>query len=452
MAKQKTLYVCGECGHTEPKWLGRCPECGQWNSFQLTNREKNGTTGTHAKKTYSVPMDSIQTKEILKYDTGIPEINRVLGGGVTKGSSVLLGGEPGIGKSTLMLQMAGAVVTSGRILYITGEESPAQIKKRAERLSIQGKTIELLSETNIDSINQVIETVHPVLIIVDSIQTIYCEELGSVPGTVNQIKYCAQEIISWTRERESAVFFIAHVTKEGVIAGPKVMEHMVDTVLYFDKADSDIRFVRPGKNRFGPIDEIGLFTMDEKGLKEVTDPSSLFMLHRTEQLPSGLAIAAVYEGSRILLVELQALTVPAKGSISRVFSDRIDSGRVSRIAAVLEKHAGLRFSDQDIYVNVAGGIRLSEVGIELPLAMALYSARTDIPLPSKTVLAGEVGLTGEIRPISHMKRRVKSSADMGFPTFIGPGEGGQAKNREESNLREANTIPKAIEQLFGKST
>jgi DNA repair protein RadA/Sms len=368
-----------------------------------------------------------------------------------KGGSILIGGEPGIGKSTLMLQIAGSVKTAGRVLYISGEESPEQLKQRAERLGITNDRLEVLSETELNSVLWVIESVKPVIIIVDSVQTLHSPELGAVPGTVNQIKYCSQEIISWVRERLCAVFFVAHVTKEGFIAGPKVMEHMVDTVIYFDRSDSDVRFLRPTKNRFGAIDEIGLFTMQNRGLIEVRDPSSLFMIHREESVPAGLSVAAVYEGSRILLVELQALTVPAKSSISRVFSDRIDSARVSRIAAVMEKHVGLRFSDQDIYVNVAGGIRLTEVGIDLPLAMALYSARSDIPIPVKTAIAGEVSLAGEVRPIPHQKRRVKAAAEIGFENFVGPEDTTRQEGTEQSlrhKVKTVKSVKEAIRALF----
>lgn len=451
MAKEKTVYICKVCGHTEPKWLGRCPDCGEWNSFHQTGSgtlQKNRSGSKKEKDRSSFPLTAIEVKAESRFNSGFEEMNRVLGGGIMKGSSILIGGEPGIGKSTLMLQVAGGVQTNGRVLYVTGEESPSQLKLRAERLGIDNPYLEVCSETDTDTLLSIFDTLNPVVIIVDSVQTLHSEEVGSVAGTVNQIKYCSQEIISWAREREASVLFIAHVTKEGSIAGPKVMEHMVDTVVYFDQSDSDIRFLRPLKNRFGPVDEIGLFLMREQGLTEVKDPASLFMVQRQETIPSGLTVAAVYEGSRVLLVELQALIVPAKGSISRVFSDRIDSNRVSRMAAVLEKHVGLRFSDQDVYVNVAGGIRLTEVGIELPLAMALYSARTDVPAPLKTVLAGEVSLTGEVRPISHLRRRLKASRDMGFSRFIGPAGAKGDDTEPDSGWEQASSIGRAVELMY----
>ena len=352
--------------------------------------------------------------------TGIEEIDRVLGGGLMKGGTVLVGGEPGIGKSTLMLQVAAGLETKGRILYVSGEESAGQIKMRADRLGIQRSTMEILCETDLGAILTALDAIKPVVVIVDSIQTLISADLGTVPGTVNQIKYGCHEIMSWARERGASVLLVAHVTKEGAIAGPKVIEHAVDAVLYFDQADSQLRILRAQKNRFGSIDEIGLFTMNSRGLAELKDPSSLFMVERHGEIPPGVVVAPVYEGSRVLMVELQALVVPAKSGISRVFSDRIDPRRVSRMSAVLEKHQSLRFSDQDVYVNVAGGIRINEVGIDLPLALALHSARTSVPLPSTVSAAGEITLAGEVRPIHQVERRAKAAGDLGYSRFVGP--------------------------------
>jgi len=455
MAKPKLFHRCSSCGHEEPRWLGRCPECGEWNTFeQLTEapsapgRQSGGGAARAARNLKSVPLSAIEAASGARFDSGIEEVNRVLGGGIMKGSSILLSGEPGIGKSTLMLQVASLVKSNGRVLYVTGEESASQIKLRADRLSLASPALEVLCETDLDSVMTVLESVNPVVLVVDSIQTLISPELGSVPGTVNQIKGCSSEIIRWAREHSAGVFLVAHVTKEGSIAGPKVVEHMVDGVLYFEQANSDIRILRGTKNRFGPIDEIGLFTMGASGLMQVKDPSSLFMVQRDGELPPGVAVAPVYEGSRVLLVEIQALVVPAKGAISRVFSDRIDAGRVSRIAAVLEKHLGLRFSDQDIYVNVAGGIRLSEVGIELPLALALHSARTGLPVPIGTAVAGEVSLAGEIRPIPFLKRRIRAASEMGFANFIGP-QGLRHGDEPVDGFMRVSTVERGIEAAFG---
>lgn len=448
MAKEKILYQCTACGHEEPKWAGRCPECGGWNTFTEKTVRPEGLSRKRERNVLSTPLSSVDAQDGTRFDAGIGEVNRVLGGGIMRGSSILVGGEPGIGKSTLMLQIAASVRTKGRVLYVSGEESPGQIKMRAERLKIDRPDMEILSETDVDAVLTVLNAVNPVLIIIDSIQTLRSQEAGPVPGTLNQIKYCVYELTSWAREHSAVIFLVAHVTKEGVIAGPKVVEHMVDTVLSFDQSNGDVRIVRSAKNRFGSTDEVGLFRMDEMGLIQVEDPMALFLVKREGDCPAGTAIAPVYEGSRILLVEIQALTVPAKGGISRVFSDRVDSGRVSRIAAVLEKHLSVRFSDQDIYVNVAGGMRISEVGIDLPLAFALYSARTSLALPAATVSAGELSLAGEIRPIPHLRKRFKTAVELGFSRFIGPQASGEGLSLNEG-YASVSTIQEGIKILFG---
>lgn len=347
-------------------------------------------------------------------------MNRVLGGGVMKGSVILIAGEPGIGKSTLMLQLAAAVGSQGRILYISGEESPGQLRLRADRLGAASDRIETFSGTELASLLRICDQLKPIVVIVDSIQTVYSEDIGSVPGTVNQIKLCAQELIDWTKNRGAALFLVGHVTKEGYIAGPKVIEHMVDTVVYFESGSGEIRILRCAKNRFGSVDEIGIFEMTEKGLKQVENAAALFLSHREGDQPAGVAVAPVHEGSRVLLVEIQSLVVPAKGGVSRVFSERIDAARVSRLAAVLEKHLKVRLSDQDIYVNVGGGMRISEVGVDLPLSLSLYSARINKPIPPLTALAGEVSLAGEVHPVPHLDRRIKAVQEMGFRRLIYP--------------------------------
>lgn len=426
MAKNKSLFECVECGHQETKWLGRCPQCGAWNTMEETAAPVKSGKGSGGKRRAAgerpgaASLDSITVEEGFRYKCGIKEINRILGGGIMVGSSILLGGEPGIGKSTLMLQLADSVQTKEKVLYISGEESAVQLKMRAGRLNVDTTNIAVLIETDLEVILAEVEKLMPSVIILDSIQTIISEGAGKVPGTVNQIKYCGHELISWSKENNSAFFFIAHVTKEGVIAGPKVLEHMVDTVLYFDHIESGLRVVRAVKNRFGSVDELGLFTMDETGLKEVADPASLFLTKRKGTLPPGITAVPVYEGSRVLMIEIQALTVPSKSGFSRIYSDKIDANRVSKIAAVLEKHISLKFSDQDIYVNVAGGIKLSEVGIEFALACALYSARTQIAFPPALAVAGEISLAGEILPTPHIDRRIKTAAEMGFKNFAGP--------------------------------
>ncbi|MCL2069883.1 MAG: DNA repair protein RadA [Treponema sp.] len=457
MKKQRAfVFRCSSCGHEEAKWLGRCPECGEWNTLleaPLSNRD--GARGKPGQAARSLPLSSVDPLEGSRIKSGIGELDRVLGGGIMKRSAILVGGEPGIGKSTLMLQTAAAADTKGRILYVSGEESAGQVKMRADRLGINGERIEIFCSGKLEDIMAITGTLKPVLIVVDSAQTLFNSEAGSSPGTVSQMKYCSWELVSWIKEHDAALFLTAHVTKDGFIAGPKSLEHMVDTVLYFEDSaqaanDGDTRFLRAIKNRFGSVDEIGIFTMGEKGLSTVEDPSLLFLVRRSGELPPGIATAAVLEGSRSLLVEIQALTVPAKGAMSRVFSDRIDSARVSRVAAVIEKHLGLRLSDQDLYVNVAGGIRINEVGVELPLACALYSARTGLPLPGKTAIAGELSLAGEVRPLRRLAGRQKTAENLGFSAFLGPALPSEETGEilPSGSYSGAANIKAAVERLF----
>jgi DNA repair protein RadA/Sms len=422
MKKEKTLYRCTSCGHEEPKWLGKCPECGEWNTLMEAAAVPNARPG-RGEGPRSFPLSSVDPQEGKRIGSGLAELDRVLGGGIMKKSAVLLGGEPGIGKSTLLLQAAAAAETKGRVLYISGEESAGQVRMRADRLALHDNLgrIEICCTGRLDDINVVLESVKPVLVMVDSAQTLHSDAAGPAPGTVNQMKFCAYDLVSWVKEHDAALFLAAHVTKDGFISGPKTIEHMVDTVLYFEQSGEggtgDCRFLRAVKNRFGSVDEVGIFTMGEQGLSVVADPSLLFLVRREGKIPPGIATAAVLEGSRTLLVEIQALTVPAKGSISRVFSGSIDSARVSRVAAALEKHLSLRLSDQDLYVNVAGGIRITEVGAELALAAALHSARTGIAVPAKTAIAGELSLAGEVLPVRRLGVREKTAAGLGFSLF-----------------------------------
>ncbi|MDR1215106.1 MAG: DNA repair protein RadA [Treponema sp.] len=455
---RKTVFRCSSCSHEEPKWLGRCPECGEWNTLVETasvSEQAGGFSARNNKPAQSLPLSVVDPSEGIRISSGVAEFDRVLGGGVMKRSSVLLGGEPGIGKSTLLLQIAASAQTNGRILYVSGEESSGQLRMRADRLGLMGDNrsdrIEVCCTGALMEIETVLNAVKPVMVIVDSAQTLHTDEAGPIPGTVNQMKFCSWELISWIKEHDAILFLVAHITKEGVISGPKTLEHMVDTVLYFEQNDADSRFLRASKNRFGSVDEIGIFTMTEKGLAMVEDPSHLFLVRREGELPPGVSIAAVMEGSRALLVEIQALTVPAKGAMNRVFSDRIDSARVSRIAATLEKHLNLRLSDQDLYINVAGGIRISEVGVDLALATALYSARTNIPVPMKTVVAGELSLAGEVRPLRRLPVRVKTSNSMGFDRFVGPESEAEAgKKASIAGIIAVKDIKSAVKAIWNK--
>ena len=416
-------YRCNNCGYTQPRWLGRCPECGEWNSMEEIIIDKNNVTpagrGSEAvEKQRPVGLATVKAQENTRLSTGIGEFDRVLGGGATKRSAILLGGEPGIGKSTLLLQTAASV--GNGVLYISGEESAAQIKERADRLGLNCSGINILCTSRLEDSLDALDSLNPTFVIIDSIQTIYSAEAGIIPGTVNQLKYCANEFISWVKERDCVLIMTAHVTKEGTIAGPKSLEHMVDTVISFERNSDDIRFLHAQKNRFGSVDEIGIFNMSEKGLEPVVNPASLFLTQRKENQPAGVACTPVFEGSRVFLVEIQALTVPAKASVSRIYSEKIDSGRVARVAAVIEKRCGLCFSDQDIYVNVAGGIKLSESSIDAALATALYSARTDIAVKNGTAVFGELSLAGEIRPVNKTKQRIKAAEGLGFNQILYP--------------------------------
>ena len=455
MAKKNgtIMYKCTNCGYSQPKWLGRCPECGEWNSLEEIIIDRNALTpggrgSEQVQKQKPVDLASVQAMEAVRLSTGIGEFDRVLGGGATKRSAILLGGEPGIGKSTLLLQTASSAAANlknqtGKILYVSGEESAAQIKDRANRLGVDSSNIQVLCTSRLEDTLDALDSLNPVFVVIDSIQTIYSAEAGLIPGTVNQLKYCANELIAWVKERDSVLIMTAHVTKEGTIAGPKSLEHMVDTVISFERNTDDIRFLHAQKNRFGSVDELGIFTMTEKGLVPVQDPASLFLTKRSESQttqPAGVACTPVFEGTRVFLVEIQALTVPAKASVSRVYSEKIDSGRVARVAAVIEKRCGLKFSDQDIYVNVAGGVRLTESSIDAALACALYSARTDIPLNINTAVFGELSLAGEIRPVTKSKQRIKAAQNLGFSKVVAP-------EAEEGSVK-AENIREIIKTLF----
>ena len=450
MAKKKeTIYKCSECGYTQPRWLGRCPSCSSWNTLEECIVDPNSTTAAFTgsaatEKVKPVPLSTVSAQENSRIVTGISELDRVLGGGAMRRSAILLGGEPGIGKSTLMIQTCAAVhkVTSGRILYISGEESAGQIKGRADRLHLDTSGIEILCTMRLEDIKDALVALNPVFVIIDSIQTVYSVEAGIVPGTVNQLKYCANELIGWVKERDSVMIMSAHVTKEGTIAGPKSLEHMVDTVISFERNDDEVRFLRASKNRFGSVDELGLFAMGETGLECVKDPSTMFITKRTDKTPAGIANTCVFEGSRAFVVEIQALTVPAKASISRVYSDKIDSARVARVAAVLEKKTGLHFSDMDLYINVAGGERLKESAIDASLAAALYSARTDLPLGDGIVILGELSLAGEIRPIQRLRQRIKTAKELGFHTVVSP--------EKDSESVQILSLKDMLKTVFGK--
>ena len=446
MKAPQTRFVCSACGRVETKWLGRCPGCGAWNSFE----EEKVVKAAPASSVQSVmsPLDS-KLKKLADvvvdssscFECGISELDRVLGGGIMRPSSVLVGGEPGIGKSTLMLQLLSSCTSAGPVLYVSGEESPGQVKLRAQRLGLSLSDINIFCDTRLEALLDVIESLKPSVVVIDSLQTLTTSSVSSIAGSVNQMRSCCMALSLAAKAGNIAMFFIGHVTKDGMLAGPKIVEHLVDTVLSFESAQTGVRILRSIKNRFGSVDELGLFRMDEKGLSAVREPSLFFISAREDDaLPVGIAYSAVTEGSRTFLVEIQALTVPAKGGISRVYSDKIDSARVSRIAAILERHAGLMLSDSDIYINVAGGIKLNEVSIELALALALWSAKTNNALYEKQVCFGELSLAGEVRPVAFLDRRIKAAQEMGFTRILAP----SSQKSENSSFSACKNIKQAI--------
>ena len=451
MKGPQTRFVCSACGRVESKWLGRCPSCGAWNSFEeekvqpVSRSMPAAATGAVDEKIRK--LSDVVVSDSVRFSSGIDELDRVLGGGVMRPSSVLVGGDPGIGKSTLMLQLTASCSSVGPVLYVSGEESPSQVKLRAQRLGLDASRIDILCDTRLESLVEAIEKLSPAVVVIDSLQTLASGEVSSMAGSVNQMRTCCMSLSLLAKARNIAMFFIGHVTKDGMLAGPRIVEHLVDTVLYFESAQTGVRILRSIKNRFGSVDEIGIFSMDADGLSPVKDPSLFFISDRREDgLPSGIAYTAVAEGTRTFLVEIQALTVPCKGGSPRVYSDRIDMARVNRVAAILERHAGLVLSDCDTYINVAGGIRINEVSTELALAMALWSARTGTPLHERQVCFGELSLAGEVRPVSFLERRVKAAIEMGFDRILAPASCGAGDERISTcrNIKQAIMISKAF--------
>ena len=428
--KARTVYRCTDCGADHPRWAGRCDVCSAWNSLveerigptaQATaqSRRANGATSLAAGGTIVATrrLRDVSGEESQRWTTGINEFDFVLGGGVVPGSMILIGGEPGIGKSTLLLQVAARFQQSGRsALYASGEESAVQIKLRADRLTDDASDVALLSETNLETVLATASSVAPSVLIVDSIQTVYTSDLEGAPGNVGQVRECAARLMRFAKESGTAVFVVGHVTKGGGIAGPKTLEHIVDTVLYFEGENSlDHRVLRATKNRFGSVDEIGVFRMAQDGLVPVTNPSELFLGDRTSGT-SGSAVTALLEGTRPVLLEIQALAAKAGFGTPQRVATGYDGRRLALLLAVLDKRAGLSFSQLDVFLNVVGGMRLQEPAGDLAVAAALASSVYDRTLPSDAVFVGEVGLGGEVRPVSQAERRIAEAANMGMTT------------------------------------
>lgn len=424
MAKIKTLYFCQKCGAQSAKWIGRCPSCGEWNTYveEVVEKENNQSTGSWKPPTASPgtktsakprPIGEIHYEEEARIDTHDGELNRVLGGGLVPGSLVLIGGEPGIGKSTLMLQIAMSL-RQLKVLYISGEESEQQIKMRAERLGDQHPGCYILTETNTQNIFRQIDQLQPNVVVVDSIQTLQSGLVESGAGSVSQVRECTAELLKYAKETGVPVLLIGHITKDGSIAGPKILEHMVDTVLQFEgDRHLSYRILRTIKNRFGSTSELGIYEMQGAGLRQVSNPSEILLSQRTETL-SGIAIGATLEGNRPLLVEVQALVSPATYGTPQRSSTGFDSKRLQMLLAVLEKRSGLRLGQHDVFLNIAGGLRLEDPALDLAVCAAVVSSLNDIPLSSETCLAAEVGLSGEIRAVSRLDQRLSESEKLGF--------------------------------------
>jgi len=423
MAKSKTIFVCNECGNESAKWLGKCPACNSWNSFfeqKVVERKNSNLKAKNDKGNVPQKLNSYQAKETLRTSTGFGELDRVLGGGLVKGSLVLLGGEPGIGKSTLILQICEKVKGEGNVLYVSGEESAEQIKLRADRLGIKNEEIMFLGETDIDVVNQSIIDMNPKLVIIDSIQTMYSEEISAAAGSVSQVREITSQIMKVCKSRAITTIIIGHVTKEGNIAGPRVLEHMVDTVLYLEgERYFSYRILRGVKNRFGSTNEIGMFEMREEGMCEILNPSDILISER-EDNPAGSCIVSSMEGTRPILVEFQALTSQTIFGYPKRTANGIDYNRLALLIAVLEKKAGLMLGSQDVYLNVVGGLKINEPSIDLGIMLATASSFKNVSIPKDMVIMGEVGLTGEVRRINLIEKRLKEAEKLGFKTCIIP--------------------------------
>ena len=453
MAKVSTIFVCSNCGHESPKWLGKCPSCDAWSSFYEEKVDKTKEGGSKAKSTATPRnLNEIEQKDTVRQKSGFDELDKVLGGGLVKGSLILLGGEPGIGKSTLILQICDKIEGEGKVLYVSGEESAEQIKIRADRLGIKNNDIVFLWETNIELIESAMEQIKPKLLIIDSIQTMYSEELSASPGSVSQVREITSRIMRNCKENAITTVIIGHVTKDGNIAGPRVLEHMVDVVLYLEgERYFSYRILRGVKNRFGSTNEIGMFEMQNEGMVEINNPSSILISER-EGNPSGSVIIATMEGTRPLLLELQVLTTQSVFGMPRRNANGIDFNRLTLLIAVLEKKLQLPLGAQDVYLNIVGGIKVNEPAIDLGIILAAYSSFKNISIKEDVVVMGEVGLTGEVRRINLIEKRIKEAEKLGFKTCIIPESNKKLlKENYKSDIIGLTNISEAINsaKIFG---
>ena len=442
--KQKTLYVCSNCGNESPKWSGKCFACGAWNTLQEMSvpTKKTQKEGNMSRERRGVltKITQIDVQDEIRFDTGMEELNRVLGGGAVHGSLVLVGGEPGIGKSTILLQICSKLCCKSKVLYISGEESSRQLKLRAERLGVNPESLYVYAGTDVDDILAVTEEVNPAIMIVDSIQTVYRSEITSTPGSVSQVKECTMTFMEIAKGKNITVFVVGHVNKDGYIAGPKVLEHMVDCVLYFEgDKNMSYRILRAAKNRYGSTNEIGVFEMRDKGLAEVKNPSAALLEGRPCDVP-GTCVACTMEGSRPILAEIQALVATTAYGTARRMSSGIDYNRAALLLAVLEKRAGFKMGNLDAYVNVIGGLKIEETSADLPTVLAIASACRDKPLPADLAAFGEIGLTGEIRAVSAAQQRINEIKRLGFRRCVVP-----RQNQKDI------VVPDGLDVMFAKN-
>lgn len=451
-----TVFFCKECGYESAKWLGKCPGCNSWNSFveekvnkKSSSKTSNGYSATFSgNSTVKKLKDIVVTKEI-RLNTGYEELNRVFGGGIVEGSLNLIGGEPGIGKSTLIMQVCSKLSEIGPVLYISGEESETQVKLRADRLKVTSENILFFNETNIENIENKIEEISPKFCIVDSIQTMYDEQISSTPGSISQVKEVTARLMYLAKRKNITTIVIGHVTKDGVIAGPRILEHMVDTVIYIEgERFLSHRIVRGVKNRFGSTNEIGLFDMKDEGMVEVTNMADIFLTKSDKNLP-GTAIVATVEGTSTILMEVQALTTHSYYNMPRRVANGIDLNRLNMLIAVLEKRCKLNLSSQDIYVNVIGGMKVDEPAVDLAVAMSIVSSYKNIVIDPKTVFLGEIGLTGEIRNITNFEKRIKEISKLGYDKiYTNKKQIDDLKDKVEATLIGVSTIDETINKII----
>ncbi|KQP49661.1 DNA repair protein RadA [Pseudorhodoferax sp. Leaf274] len=453
MAKDKSIYTCSECGGTSPKWLGKCPHCEAWNTLVETVAQpaasgKNRFASLAPTAELQVLAD-IEASEVARTPTGQEELDRVLGGGIVDGGVVLIGGDPGIGKSTLLLQALDALQRSGMpTLYVTGEESGAQVALRSRRLGLDNSQVPVLAETQLEKILATLDARRPGIAVIDSIQTVYSEQLTSAPGSVAQVRECAAHLTRAAKSSGTAIVLVGHVTKEGALAGPRVLEHMVDTVLYFEgDTHSSFRLVRAIKNRFGAVNEIGVFAMTERGLKGVSNPSAIFLSQHSEPVP-GSCVLVTLEGTRPMLVEIQAL-VDDGGPSPRRLSVGLDRDRLAMLLAVLHRHAGVACLDQDVFVNAVGGVRIAEPAADLAVLLAITSSLRGKPLPKGFVAFGEVGLAGEVRPAPRGQERLREAAKLGFSVAVVPKANAPKKPIEGLEIHAVDRVDEAVAVLRG---